>query len=208
MRRLRRGAGSRSWRLFPSPRGCSAPSCRASRVQATPGSADVFAVPEQMGCEGMAQRMKRDRLAQPRGFRRLLEQPAELARSRRPTIHAAGKQPALFRRNAGVALVGRDFHHRRNRSRISAGSITLRSSRPFACTTRMIICSLSMSQARSRTTSLARSPQPYTSVSVARALRLVAMVRTRLTSSGLNTGGSFCGSLKMPDPAADRGDAA
>jgi uncharacterized protein YbjT (DUF2867 family) len=43
-----------------------------------------------------------NRLAQPRGFRRLLEQPAELARRRRLTIDATGKQPALFRRNAGV----------------------------------------------------------------------------------------------------------
>jgi hypothetical protein len=34
-----------------------------------------------------------------------------------------------------------------------------------------------MSPARSRTTSLARSPQPYASVSIARALRLVAMAR-------------------------------
>ena len=46
--------------------------------------------------------MKRDRLAQPRRFRRLLEQPAELARRRRLTINATGEQPALFRRNAGV----------------------------------------------------------------------------------------------------------
>src|ERR1700687_1758635 len=33
---------------------------------------NVFAVLEQMRCEGMAQRMKRDRLAQPPGFLRLL----------------------------------------------------------------------------------------------------------------------------------------
>ena len=59
-----------------------------------------------------------------------------------------------------------------------------------------------MSQARSRTTSLARNPQPYASVSIARAFRLVAMVRTRLTSSGLNTGGSFCGSLMCQISAA------
>ena len=66
---------------------------------------NVLAVLEQMGCEGMAQRMKRDRFAQPRGFRRLLEQPAELARSRRVTINATGKQPTVFRRNAGVTPV-------------------------------------------------------------------------------------------------------
>jgi hypothetical protein len=46
------------------------------------------------------------------------------------------------------------------RSRTSAGSITCRSLRPFDCTMRMIICSLSMSPARSRTTSPALSPQP------------------------------------------------
>src|SRR5260370_9689337 len=64
---------------------------------------NVRAVLEQMGCEGMAQRMKGDRLAQPRRFRRLLEQPAELARRRRLTVNAPGKQPPLFRRNAAVA---------------------------------------------------------------------------------------------------------
>ena len=32
---------------------------------------NVFAVLEQMGCEGMAKRMKRERFAQPRRFRRL-----------------------------------------------------------------------------------------------------------------------------------------
>src|SRR5271157_5202345 len=63
---------------------------------------NVSAVLEQMGCEGMTQRMKGDRLAQPRSFRRLLEQPAELARRHRLTINATGKQPALFRRDAGV----------------------------------------------------------------------------------------------------------
>src|SRR5271157_2094072 len=63
---------------------------------------NVRAVLEQMGCEGMTQRMKRDRLAQPRGFHRLLEQPTELARRHRLTISATGRQPALFRRNASV----------------------------------------------------------------------------------------------------------
>jgi hypothetical protein len=33
---------------------------------------NVFAVLEQMGCEGMTQRMERERLAQPRGLRRRL----------------------------------------------------------------------------------------------------------------------------------------
>ena len=38
------------------------------------------------------------------GLRRLLEQPPELARGQRQMIAATGKQPALFRRNAGVTL--------------------------------------------------------------------------------------------------------
>src|SRR5208337_1835816 len=63
---------------------------------------NVLAVLKQMGGEGMTQRVKGDRLAQPRGVRRLLEQPAELARRRRLTIPATGKHPALFPRNAGV----------------------------------------------------------------------------------------------------------
>jgi hypothetical protein len=40
--------------------------------------ANVLAALEQMGRKAMAKRMQRDRLAQPRGFGGLLEQPAEL----------------------------------------------------------------------------------------------------------------------------------
>src|SRR5208282_5338570 len=104
-RRTRRGAGD--------PTDATAIACRATR-SSWRGAArrrvelfvseqrldqpNVRAVLEQMGCEGMTQRMKRRRLAQPRRFRRLLEQPAELARRHRLTISATGKQPALFRR--------------------------------------------------------------------------------------------------------------
>src|SRR5271165_7622285 len=65
---------------------------------------NVRAPLEQMGREGMAKRMKGERLAQPGGFRGLLEQSAELARGHWLMIATAGKQPALFRRNAGVML--------------------------------------------------------------------------------------------------------
>jgi len=65
---------------------------------------NVLAVLEQMRCEGMAQRMKSDRLAQACGFRRLLKQPAELARCRGAAIDAAGEQPAVFPHNPAVAL--------------------------------------------------------------------------------------------------------
>ena len=75
----------------------------------------------------------------------------------------------------------------------------------FDCTMRMTISSLSMSAARGRTTSLARSPQPRARLSIVRAFRLVAMVRTRLTSSGLSTGGRFCGSLMCPTSASNHG---
>ena len=44
--------------------------------------------------------MKGDRLLQPCGFRRVLEQPAELARGQMTV--ATGKQPTLLWRNAGV----------------------------------------------------------------------------------------------------------
>src|SRR5215831_17205248 len=64
--------------------------------------AKVLAALEQMGREAMAKRMQRDRLAQRRGFGGLLEQPAELTRGQRLMITATWKQPALFRRNAGV----------------------------------------------------------------------------------------------------------
>src|SRR5208282_294466 len=63
---------------------------------------NVRAALEQMGREGMAKRMKGERLAQPGGFRGLLEQSAELACGHWLMIAATGKQPALFRRNAGV----------------------------------------------------------------------------------------------------------
>src|SRR5262249_18729789 len=58
---------------------------------------NVLSVFKEMGCKGMTQRMKRERLAQPRRFRRVLEQPVELARGHRVMIRATGKQPTLFR---------------------------------------------------------------------------------------------------------------
>ena len=53
---------------------------------------DRISVPrlEQMRCEAMAKRMQRQRFAQPRGFRGLLEQPAELARGQRPMLTRPG----------------------------------------------------------------------------------------------------------------------
>src|ERR1700692_1269488 len=55
-----------------------------------------------MSREAVAKRMQRDGLAQPRGFRGLLEQPAKLTRGQRPMITATWKQPALFHYDAGV----------------------------------------------------------------------------------------------------------
>src|SRR5215467_13976377 len=46
---------------------------------------------------------------------------------------------------------GRAFHHPRNRSSISAERMTLRSLRPFDCSTRMIFCALSICLTFSRT---------------------------------------------------------
>ena len=63
---------------------------------------NIRAALEQMGCEAVAKRMQGDALAQPRGFRGLLEQPAELTRGQRLMITATWKQPALFRRAAGA----------------------------------------------------------------------------------------------------------
>jgi hypothetical protein len=130
--------------------------------------ANVRAALKQMGCEAVAKRMQRERFTQPRCFRCLLEQPCELACRQRPTFTATGKQPALFRREAGV-IRGRPRlpplpqqvedlcrQHHVPVPRFREGRLL----RPFDCTTRMIICSLSMSPARSRTTSPARSPQP------------------------------------------------
>src|ERR1700740_2981388 len=54
---------------------------------------NVRAALQQMGREAVAKRMQRQRLAQPRCFRRVLEQPPELARGHRQsqTIVATGK---------------------------------------------------------------------------------------------------------------------
>src|SRR5262245_30503277 len=63
--------------------------------------ANVRAALKQVGCEAVAKRMQRERFTQPRCFRCLLEQPSELACRQRPTFTATGKQPTLFRREAG-----------------------------------------------------------------------------------------------------------
>src|SRR5262245_46051078 len=62
----------------------------------------VLASLEQMGREGMAKRMKRERLAQSGGFHGFLEKPAKLACGQWLMTVAAGKQPTLFRLNADV----------------------------------------------------------------------------------------------------------
>src|SRR6266478_186310 len=64
--------------------------------------ANVPAALEQMSREAVTKRMQREHLAQPRGFRGFLEQPAELTRGQRLMITATWKQPALFWRDAGV----------------------------------------------------------------------------------------------------------
>src|SRR5246127_3697855 len=56
--------------------------------------ANVPAALEQVGRKAVAKRMQRDRLAQPRGFGGLLEQPAELTSGQWLTLTAAWKQPA------------------------------------------------------------------------------------------------------------------
>src|SRR6516162_9163773 len=79
---------------------CSRAVCRRSKQRLN--HANVRAALEQMGREAVAKRMQRDRLAQPRGFGSLLEQPTELTRGQRLMITATWKQPLLFRREAGV----------------------------------------------------------------------------------------------------------
>ena len=64
--------------------------------------ANVRAALKQMGREAVAKRMQREGFTQPRCFRCLLEQPPELACRQRPTVTATGKQPTLFRCEAGV----------------------------------------------------------------------------------------------------------
>src|SRR5580704_3023368 len=52
---------------------------------------NIRAALKQMSREAVAKRMQRERLAQPRGFRGLLEQPAELARGQRLMLTATWK---------------------------------------------------------------------------------------------------------------------
>src|SRR5262249_62319621 len=71
--------------------------------------ANVRAALEQMGPKAVAKRMQRDRLAQPRGFGGLLEQPAELTRGQRLMMTGTWKQPALFWREGGIIIRGRPY---------------------------------------------------------------------------------------------------
>ena len=134
------------------------------------------------------QRMKEDRLAQPCRFRRLLEQPAELAR--RQMTGATGKQPASFRRDAGVT----PFRPRLPPLPQQVEDLGRKHHIPVLAAFRLHDADdhlLAVNVADPQPHHFA-GPQPATiaSVSIAQALRLVAMARTRLTSSGLNTGGS------------------
>ena len=152
-----------------------------------------------MGREAVAKRMQRDRLAQRRGSRGLLEQPAELTRGQRLMITATWKQPALFRRAARVE---------RGPPRLPPLPQQLENFRrqhhvPVLAALRLHDADnhlLAVDVARSQPHHLA-GPQPATigQVSIVRAFRLVAMVRTRLTSSGLSTGGSLLRLLDVPD---------
>src|SRR5882672_5921586 len=80
---------------------CSRAVCRHSEQRLN--NANGTAALEQAGREAVAKRMQGDCLAQPRGSRGLLEQPAELTRGQRVMLTATWKQPAVFRRAAGVA---------------------------------------------------------------------------------------------------------
>src|SRR5882672_6451182 len=84
---------------------CSRAVCRPSEQRLN--DANVPAALEQMGREAVAKRMQGDCLAQPRGSRGLLEQPAELTRGQRAMITATWKQPAVFWRDAAVIIRGR-----------------------------------------------------------------------------------------------------
>src|SRR5215813_9268335 len=83
---------------------CSRAVCRRSEQRLN--HANIRAALKQMGPKAVAKRMQRNRLAQPRGFRGLLEQPAELARGQRLMIAATWKQQAVLRRDAGVIRRG------------------------------------------------------------------------------------------------------
>src|SRR6516164_523575 len=100
--RLGHRAGSRSWRSARSQRGCSGPSSPASRVRAAPESRECPCRAQADGSRSCGEAYaERAFYAAP-----LLwlpaEQPSELACRQRPTVTATGKQPTLFRREAGV----------------------------------------------------------------------------------------------------------
>ena len=97
-----RRAGSRSWRSARSQRGYSGPSSPASRVRAAPESPECPCRAQADGSRSCGEAYAERAFCAAPCFRCLLEQPCELARRQRPTVTATGKQPTLFRREAGV----------------------------------------------------------------------------------------------------------
>src|SRR5215472_12235461 len=83
--------------------------CRVRRAQRACCHRYPQATRHNPGLGIMAKRMQRDRLAQPRGFGGLLEQPAELTRGQRLMMTGTWKQPALFWREGGIIIRGRPY---------------------------------------------------------------------------------------------------
>src|SRR6516164_9987225 len=73
-------AGSRSWQSSRSHATVAGRRLKLGMSEQGLNHANVPAALEQMGREAVAKRMQRHRLAKPRGFGGLLEQPAELPR--------------------------------------------------------------------------------------------------------------------------------
>ena len=121
-------AGSRSWRSARSQRGCSGPSSPASRDRAAPGSRECRCRAQADGSRSCGEAYaERAFLRSPAAFAACLNSRANWRvvsgrGLRRPgnSQRCSGARPASY-------AVGRAFHHCRNRSRTSAGSITERS---------------------------------------------------------------------------------
>ena len=111
--------------------------------------------------EVVAQRVQSDRLGDASRPCRLLEPSQDLAGGQVRAAIARENDP--FRAGPGTPAsreVGRSVHQSRNRTKMSAGSVTLRSLPPLDCPMRIMFWAPSMPPPLSQTTSPARIPHP------------------------------------------------
>ncbi len=130
------GADSQSWQSARSLRDCSGLSSRAWNVRATLESSECLRRARADVSRSRGARMHRGRLAQPRGFGGLLEQPAELTRGQR----------LMF--DCGLETVSVVLARRRQHPRsVAPSTIAAIASRPLPAASRVDPCGLRLHDA-------------------------------------------------------------